>query len=195
MGGSLVADLGVGPEVWLFLTLLGCLTIFFKFSRFWSIRNLDLLLLFALAPGMMMLVGNAGSQPWTAYLFLFLGTFLWLGRCLVDLGLTSIRILTNNPKKIHALEGYGLSVTAQIPIEETPNPEFWGFKTYGDIKTHPQEILENGADWLHFNTVHATRRLTGDVDPRSAGPHNLDHAVHFAVGGEDNHRQGRSGFL
>jgi 3,4-dihydroxy 2-butanone 4-phosphate synthase/GTP cyclohydrolase II len=42
---------------------------------------------------------------------------------LVDLGLTSIRILTNNPKKIHALEGYGLSVTGQIPIEQTPNPE------------------------------------------------------------------------
>ena len=42
---------------------------------------------------------------------------------LVDLGLSSIRILTNNPKKIHALEGYGLSVTDQIPIEEAPNPE------------------------------------------------------------------------
>jgi 3,4-dihydroxy 2-butanone 4-phosphate synthase/GTP cyclohydrolase II len=42
---------------------------------------------------------------------------------LVDLGLSTIRILTNNPKKIHALEGYGLSVTDQIPIEEPPNPE------------------------------------------------------------------------
>src|SRR3954463_3264900 len=41
---------------------------------------------------------------------------------LVDLGLSSIRILTNNPKKIRGLEGYGLSVTAQIPIEHTPNP-------------------------------------------------------------------------
>jgi len=36
---------------------------------------------------------------------------------LVDLGLTSIRILTNNPKKIVGLEGYGLRVSAQIPIE------------------------------------------------------------------------------
>ena len=42
---------------------------------------------------------------------------------LSDLGLSSIRILTNNPKKIHALEGYGLSVTDQIPIEQPPNPE------------------------------------------------------------------------
>src|SRR4029078_9758841 len=41
---------------------------------------------------------------------------------LSDLGLTSIRILTNNPKKIRGLEGYGLRVTGQIPIEHTPNP-------------------------------------------------------------------------
>jgi 3,4-dihydroxy 2-butanone 4-phosphate synthase/GTP cyclohydrolase II len=40
---------------------------------------------------------------------------------LVDLGLTSIRILTNNPKKIHGLEGYGLSVADQVPIQAVPN--------------------------------------------------------------------------
>src|SRR3989440_8383729 len=36
---------------------------------------------------------------------------------LVDLGLSSIRILTNNPKKIVGLEGYGLRVTDQLPIQ------------------------------------------------------------------------------
>ena len=41
---------------------------------------------------------------------------------LVDLGLSSIRILTNNPKKIRGLEGYGLSVTAQVPIVHASNP-------------------------------------------------------------------------
>jgi 3,4-dihydroxy 2-butanone 4-phosphate synthase/GTP cyclohydrolase II len=41
---------------------------------------------------------------------------------LVDLGLSSIRILTNNPKKIHGLEGYGLSVAEQVPIRSVPNP-------------------------------------------------------------------------
>ena len=55
MNSSLVTDLGLSPEVWLFLSLLGCVTLFFKFSRFWSVRNLDLLLLFVLAPGMMLL--------------------------------------------------------------------------------------------------------------------------------------------
>jgi 3,4-dihydroxy 2-butanone 4-phosphate synthase / GTP cyclohydrolase II len=41
---------------------------------------------------------------------------------LVDLGLSSIRILTNNPKKIHGIEGYGLSVTEQVPIQPVSNP-------------------------------------------------------------------------
>jgi 3,4-dihydroxy 2-butanone 4-phosphate synthase/GTP cyclohydrolase II len=40
---------------------------------------------------------------------------------LVDLGLSSIRILTNNPKKISGMSGYGLSVTDQIPIQHPPN--------------------------------------------------------------------------
>jgi 3,4-dihydroxy 2-butanone 4-phosphate synthase / GTP cyclohydrolase II len=40
---------------------------------------------------------------------------------LVDLGLSTIRIMTNNPKKIIGLEGYGLEVTDQIPIEHVPN--------------------------------------------------------------------------
>jgi 3,4-dihydroxy 2-butanone 4-phosphate synthase / GTP cyclohydrolase II len=39
---------------------------------------------------------------------------------LVDLGLTSIRLLTNNPKKIVGLEGYGLTVTDQLPIQHPP---------------------------------------------------------------------------
>ncbi|MDQ6745352.1 MAG: bifunctional 3,4-dihydroxy-2-butanone-4-phosphate synthase/GTP cyclohydrolase II [Actinomycetota bacterium] len=41
---------------------------------------------------------------------------------LVDLGLSSIRILTNNPKKISGLSGYGLSVADQVPIQHRPNP-------------------------------------------------------------------------
>lgn len=39
-----------------------------------------------------------------------------------DLGLTNIRILTNNPKKISRLEVYGLNVVEQIPLEVEPNP-------------------------------------------------------------------------
>lgn len=40
---------------------------------------------------------------------------------LSDLGLTTIRLMTNNPKKIVGLEGYNLKVTERVPIETTPN--------------------------------------------------------------------------
>jgi 3,4-dihydroxy 2-butanone 4-phosphate synthase/GTP cyclohydrolase II len=40
---------------------------------------------------------------------------------LVDLGLHKIRLLTNNPKKIVGLEGYGLEITSQVPIRIKPN--------------------------------------------------------------------------
>lgn len=40
---------------------------------------------------------------------------------LADLGVRKMRLITNNPKKIVGLEGYGLSVTDQIPIHTEPN--------------------------------------------------------------------------
>jgi 3,4-dihydroxy 2-butanone 4-phosphate synthase/GTP cyclohydrolase II len=42
---------------------------------------------------------------------------------LADLGLSTIRILTNNPKKITGIEGFGLEVVEQVPIETDPTPQ------------------------------------------------------------------------
>jgi 3,4-dihydroxy 2-butanone 4-phosphate synthase / GTP cyclohydrolase II len=42
---------------------------------------------------------------------------------LADLGLTTIRILTNNPKKLTGIDGFGLTVVEQVPIESVPNDE------------------------------------------------------------------------
>ncbi|CAB4691043.1 MAG: bifunctional 3,4-dihydroxy-2-butanone-4-phosphate synthase/GTP cyclohydrolase II [Actinobacteria bacterium] len=42
---------------------------------------------------------------------------------LADLGLTTIRILTNNPKKLTGIDGFGLTVVEQVPIEIPPNAE------------------------------------------------------------------------
>jgi 3,4-dihydroxy 2-butanone 4-phosphate synthase/GTP cyclohydrolase II len=41
---------------------------------------------------------------------------------LTDLGLKKIRLLTNNPRKIVGLEGYGLEIVEQMPIKVKPNP-------------------------------------------------------------------------
>ena len=40
---------------------------------------------------------------------------------LVDLGVKKMRLLTNNPKKIVGLEGYGIKVVGRVPIEIEPN--------------------------------------------------------------------------
>jgi 3,4-dihydroxy 2-butanone 4-phosphate synthase/GTP cyclohydrolase II len=42
---------------------------------------------------------------------------------LADLGITTMRLLTNNPKKVSGVEAYGLKVTEQVPIEMPPRPE------------------------------------------------------------------------
>jgi 3,4-dihydroxy 2-butanone 4-phosphate synthase/GTP cyclohydrolase II len=52
-----------------------------------------------------------------------------------DLGLRRLRVLTNNPKKLAGLQGYGLEVTAQVPLVVVPN-------------LHNQKYLETKRDKL-----------------------------------------------
>jgi 3,4-dihydroxy 2-butanone 4-phosphate synthase/GTP cyclohydrolase II len=42
---------------------------------------------------------------------------------LVDLGITTMRVLTNNPAKYGGLEGFGLDIVERVPLESIPNPE------------------------------------------------------------------------
>lgn len=51
---------------------------------------------------------------------------------LADLGLKKIRLMTNNPKKVVGLDGYGLEITEQVPIRVKPN-------------THNQRYLKSKA--------------------------------------------------
>jgi 3,4-dihydroxy 2-butanone 4-phosphate synthase/GTP cyclohydrolase II len=46
---------------------------------------------------------------------------------LADLGLTTLRILTNNPKKLVGIDGFGLTVVEQVPIEIAPQDENRGY--------------------------------------------------------------------
>ncbi|MFH1888626.1 MAG: bifunctional 3,4-dihydroxy-2-butanone-4-phosphate synthase/GTP cyclohydrolase II [Candidatus Omnitrophota bacterium] len=57
---------------------------------------------------------------------------------LADLGLKNIRLLTNNPRKIVGLEGYGLVVVERFPLEIAPNPE-----NYNYLKTKKEKLGHN----------------------------------------------------
>ena len=54
---------------------------------------------------------------------------------LVDLGIRYIRLLTNNPRKIVGLEGYGLKVVERLPLEIEPNP-----LNYRYLKTKKEKL-------------------------------------------------------
>jgi hypothetical protein len=124
VNGPLATDLALGPWVWLLLTFVGCVTLFFKFSRVWSVRNLDLLLLFVLVPGMFQIVANPARHPWSAYIWLFVGSGLWLIRCLLDLGLTRRPLLEPNLSGSGLLclsvsiLGLLLCETVSLPVDE-----------------------------------------------------------------------------
>lgn len=124
MNGLLVADLGLGPEVWLLVSVLGCITLFFKFGRFWSVRNFDLLLLFALVPGMMQILTSHGRDAWGAYLWLFAGSAAWLVRCVLDLGLSRRPFFEPNLSAsgllclLVGILGLLLAETVSLPVEE-----------------------------------------------------------------------------
>ncbi len=65
---------------------------------------------------------------------------------LVELGLTTIRLITNNPKKIIGIEGYGLEVTKRIPTEVPPTPENIKYlETKRDKLGHLLKVKENGS--------------------------------------------------
>lgn len=54
---------------------------------------------------------------------------------LVDLGIKQIRLLTNNPRKIVGLEGYGLKISERVPLEIEPNAQ-----NYKYLKTKKEKL-------------------------------------------------------
>ncbi|CAN5721244.1 MAG: bifunctional 3,4-dihydroxy-2-butanone-4-phosphate synthase/GTP cyclohydrolase II [Thermoleophilaceae bacterium] len=92
---------------------------------------------------------------------------------LVDLGLTSIRLLTNNPKKIVGLEGYGLRVTDQLPIEHPAtehNRHYLRAKRdrLGHLLHHQGLALDE--EMIHEERVQDRARETGRRAATGSGP-------------------------
>lgn len=70
---------------------------------------------------------------------------------LLDLGVRKLKLLTNNPKKVVGLEGYGLEIVERVPIETTPharNVKYLKVKKekMGHLITNLDEITEE--DWI-----------------------------------------------
>jgi 3,4-dihydroxy 2-butanone 4-phosphate synthase/GTP cyclohydrolase II len=77
---------------------------------------------------------------------------------LTDLGLTSIRLLTNNPRKIAGLDGYGLKVSERIPLEIPPrHANAFYLKTKRDKLGHILEKID-----IKEEASHGKRGNKGD---------------------------------
>jgi 3,4-dihydroxy 2-butanone 4-phosphate synthase/GTP cyclohydrolase II len=63
---------------------------------------------------------------------------------LVDLGVKEIRLLTNNPRKVVGLEGYGLKIVERVPLETEPNNINRRYLETKRDKMH-HLLLQNGA--------------------------------------------------
>jgi 3,4-dihydroxy 2-butanone 4-phosphate synthase / GTP cyclohydrolase II len=64
---------------------------------------------------------------------------------LVDLGVTTMRLMTNNPKKISGIEGYGLTVTEQVPLEIEAGPDNIAYlRTKKDKMLHSLDLGDAG---------------------------------------------------
>lgn len=71
----------VDPTTWVYLSSLMTIGIYFKFRRFWSVRNVDLIGLIAFAPGLLLV---ARQEPELGYLWLAVVGAAYLVRLLVD---------------------------------------------------------------------------------------------------------------
>jgi hypothetical protein len=80
---------------WFYLSSLLTVALFFKFSRLLSIRNLDVLALPLLVPGLLLLRQSNGEN-WFGYLWLLIGSAYLLFRCFFDLSLVTRPALSPN---------------------------------------------------------------------------------------------------
>jgi len=92
----------VNEPTWFYLSLLLILAVFFKFGRIWSVRNLDLVLLLSLAPGLL-LVRTTTLRPAVGYCFLFAVSGLLLVRVMLD------AVFTRRPRLEQNLNPAGMA--------------------------------------------------------------------------------------
>jgi 3,4-dihydroxy 2-butanone 4-phosphate synthase / GTP cyclohydrolase II len=93
---------------------------------------------------------------------------------LLDLGLSTIRILTNNPRKIVGLEGYGLTITDRVSIEADPSDHNRGYlatkrEKLGHLFVEPPAAAVEGVTALPLPVVAAPEPVPDPPLSRAAG--------------------------
>jgi hypothetical protein len=96
MTGRIFLDINLpNPATWFYFSALLAVALFFKFTRFFSVRNLDVLALFLPMPGFLLLIEGTDRGFW-GYLWLLGASLFLLARCLLDLALVRKPALGSN---------------------------------------------------------------------------------------------------
>jgi 3,4-dihydroxy 2-butanone 4-phosphate synthase / GTP cyclohydrolase II len=84
---------------------------------------------------------------------------------LVDLGLSTLRLLSNNPAKRAGLEGYGLQIVDRVPIETTPTAENLRY-----LETKRDKMGHELAGLTEATTTGVPLAATDDIPPAAGEP-------------------------
>src|SRR6266567_5759703 len=101
--GQILRGYALNDPTWFYLSFLLILAVYFKFSRFWSIRNLDLLLLLLISPGLLLVRNEDATMAAFGYGWLFLATALLLLRALSD------GLITRRPRLEQNMNAAGMA--------------------------------------------------------------------------------------
>jgi hypothetical protein len=119
---------------WFYFSLVLTVALFFQFTRLLAVRNLDLLMLFLLVPGFLLLQeaealghagegGRAAGERAVGYGWLLVGSLFWFARCLVDLALVRRPPVAAN-LNVQGLSWLGLALLvclAAVAVRRTPD--------------------------------------------------------------------------
>lgn len=149
----------VNGPTWFYLSSLLIVAVYFRFNRLWSVRNLDLLLLLSLSPGLLF-VGAPTSESPVGYVWLFAVSAAILLRLWLD------PILTRRPRLEQNLNPAGLTFLCLSAVA------FLTTKIIND-EPHPASVamLQRADDLINRqDTPHREGNSVEAVPPSEAGP-------------------------
>jgi len=174
----------IDPTTWVYLSSLLTIAIYFKFSRVWSVRNLDLIGLIALAPGLLM-VQQGGTAGQVGYAWLFATGGFFLLRLLVDPMMVRRPLLEPNllPGAL-TFAAVSLSVFLMVNAmtREITDNDLDGPRRLDEMLSHTETQEEADASlathgpaypWMHLLARFPTKTLVSEETAQDVAPDEL----------------------
>jgi hypothetical protein len=168
---------------WFYFSLLLAVALFFKFSRFFSMRNWDVLTFYLLVPGLLLLKQahqdgpvEPGKWHWLSYLWLLIGSGYFLVRCLLDLALVRRPALTPN-LNLSGLAWLGGAMFACLASVAVRDRE--GFHETVGKESVPMDQMQRQVGYLIEQQTEASS--TGRFNARAWGECSLAIVCHLAI--------------